>query len=261
MPKFRYAPMLRTKAGEGTALTNLTLAAKDRLLPVFHVVHKPPASFGNVIAAAWTGRSMALDGTFSFVVTGSGAAYSQLFDHIGKGKVAVFPSVEYGADPTYVAVVQKLRGRYAPGVMVKAKPNQLSGVEKWVISQGWKTNEVDLVVTLTEIAGYDPEMLEPVVTKYIIDNIPNPSPWRSLTLSASAAPKDMGALVAGRNLVPRLEWRVWKGVSASLPYQLDYADFGTVHPELTDPPGYVMANATVSVRYTIISTSSPSSAS
>lgn len=51
--------------------------------------------------------------------------------------------------------------------------------------------------------------------------------------------------------MPRLEWRVWQGVSKSVPYQLNYADFASVHPDLTDPPGYVMPKATVSVRYAI----------
>lgn len=40
-------------------------------------------------------------------------------------------------------------------------------------------------------------------------------------------------------------------LSKNAPYQLDYADFSSVHPDLTDPPGYVMARATVSVRYAV----------
>ena len=251
MPTFRYLPMLRTKAGEATALTNLDNSAKERILPVFHLVHKPPGGFVDAVAAAWSGRSMALDGTFQTTITGTSSTYLQIFDRIGKAKIAVIPSLDYPADPASLAAVQKARDRYGPGVMVKAKPNQLHNVANWVAAQGWKLSEVDLVVWLTEIGGYDPDMLEPVVTKAIIDHIPNPSPWRSITLSASAAPKDYGGLTPGRTNVPRLEWRVWSGVSKSVPYQLDYADFATAVPDLTDPPGYVMAKATVSVRYAI----------
>lgn len=251
MPKFRYAPMLRSKAGEATALSQLDSSAKDRMLPVVHLVHNPPATFGDALIATWASRPLALDGTFQNTISGNAANYTHMFDRIGKGKVAVIPSLDYAADPITLVAVQKLRGKYAPGLMVKAKPNQLHDVPNWVTAQGWKLNEVDLVVWLTEIGGFDPAMLEPVVTKAIVDHIPNPSPWRSITLSASAAPKDHGNLASGRTNVPRLEWRVWLGVSKNLPYQIDYADFATVHPDLTDPPGYVMAKATVSVRYTI----------
>jgi hypothetical protein len=251
MPKFTYAPMLRSKAGEATALTNLVNSAKDRTRPVIHLVHKPPATFADAIIAAWAGRHLALDGTFQNAINGNAAGYTHMFDRLGKGKVAIIPSLDYAADAVTLGAIQKLRGKYAPGLMIKVKPNQLHDVTKWVTAQGWKQNEIDLVVWLTEIGGYDPDMLEPVVTKAVIDHIPNPSPWRSIILSASAAPKDHGDLVSGRTNVPRLEWRVWSGVSKSVPYQIDYADFASVHPDLTDPPGYVMARATVSVRYAI----------
>jgi hypothetical protein len=249
--QFKYRPMLRSKAGEAIALSNLTGAAKSRMVPVIHLVHKPPATFSESMVASWAGLAMALDGTFQSNVTGSANTYNQMFDQIGKGKVPLIPSIEYNANAAYLAAVQKLRGRYSPGLLVKAKPNQLKNVEAWVVAQGWKPNEIDLVVYLTEIGGYDPDMLEPVVSHEITTHITNPQQWRSITLSASAAPKDMGNLHGGRTDVPRLEWRLWNGVRKGLAYQLDYADFATITPELADPPGYVMAKATVSIRYAV----------
>lgn len=247
----RYAPMLRSKAGEAIALSNLTVAAKDRMMPVVHLVHEPPATFGQTVGAAWTGRPMALDGAFQTEITGSAQSFTHMFAQIGGARVRLIPSIEYGTTPPYLTSVQRVRGRFAPGVIVKAKLNQLRDVNAWVTAQGWTPGEVDLVVTLGEIANFDPGTLEPAVTTTISNHIPNPSPWRSLTLSASAAPQDHGGLTTGRNNVPRLEWRVWQGVAPHLPYQLDYADYSTITPDLTDPPGYVMARATVSARYTV----------
>jgi hypothetical protein len=134
---------------------------------------------------------------------------------------------------------------------VKAKLNQLHNVQAWVVAQGWSANEVDLVVTLGHIANFDPATLQPAVTATILGQVSNPLRWRSLTLSASAAPQDHGGLTVGRNNVPRLDWRVWAGVRPTLPYQIDYADYLTITPDLADPPGYVMARATVSARYTV----------
>jgi hypothetical protein len=248
--RYRYLPMLRSKAGEGTALSNLTDAAKDRMMPVIHLVHEPPRTFGDVAAAAWANRPMALDGTFQTFTVGSTTGFTQIFNTLGKGGVQVMPSIDYGAAGPYLAAVQKARSKFTPGVLVKAKPNQLHDVANWTTAQGWPANEVDLVVFLTEIGGYDPDMLSPLVAKAISDNVPAPAKWRSLTLSSSAAPKDMGELSAGQNTVRRLDWRVWNDVVAAVP-SIDYADFSTITPDLTDPPGYVMARATVSVRYTI----------
>src|SRR5262249_20122522 len=154
--------------------------------PVFHLVHNPPATFSESIMSSWSGRLLALDGTFQISVAGTASAYTQMFDRLGKGKVLVIPSLDYSADPASLAAVQKLRDRYHPGIVVKAKPNQLHDVGNWVSSQGWKPQEVDLVVWLTEIGGYDPDMLSPIVAKALVDHVSHPSPWRSITLSASA---------------------------------------------------------------------------
>lgn len=218
---------------------------------MIHLVHVPPDTFGDRVGDAWTGLPMALDGTFQTEIAGSAQSFVQMFDRIGRKRVSLIPSIEYNAAPTYLAAVQRVRGRYAPGLMVKVKPNQLRAVAGWVTAQGWNAAEVDLVVTLGGIAGYDPDTLGPAVAHSIITHIPNPPPWRSITLSSSAAPQDHGGLATGRNDVPRLEWQIWQAVSDASPYQIDFADYSTITPDLTDPPGYVMARATVSVRYTI----------
>lgn len=250
MANYRYLPMLRSKAGEVTALTSLPAAAKDRMMPLIHLVHAPPATFAESAAHAWSGRQLALDGTFQSAIMGSATDFTHSFGRLGKGSVRVLPSVEHNADPIYLAAVKKAVGTYAPGLVVKVKLNQLKNVKAWVAAQGWALGEVDLVVTLMEIGGFDPDTVAAIAIKTISDSIPSPSPWRSVTLSSSAAPKDMGVLTAGRNNVPRFEWRVWKEVSSTLAF-VDYSDFSTLTPELTDPPGYVMAKATVSVRYAI----------
>ncbi len=249
---YRYAPMLRSKAGEAVALTNLASAAKDRIMPVIHLVHVPPASFGASVGAAWAGRPMVLDGTFQTDITGSATSFIHMFGQIGRARVSLIPSAEYNATAPYLTAVQQVRDRYSPGVLVKAKLNQLQAIHAWVTAQGWNPNEIDLVVSLGEIANFDPATLVPVVIGTIRNNVPNVSPWRSITLSSSSAPKDHGGLATGRTNLPRLEWQVWRGVvAAAPPYQIDYADYSTITPDLTDPPGYVMSRATVSVRYTI----------
>jgi Beta protein len=251
----RYLPMLRSRAGETVALNNLTGTAKNRMMPVFHLVHKPPNNFGAAIIAAWGGRRLALDGTFQTNTTGTVQGFTLIFDQIGRtglNKVRIIPCIEHGTVGQYLTAVRNVYGRYAPGLVVKAKLNQPQAVQGWVRAQGWALNETDLVVTLGEIATLDPATLVPAVTTTITTHIASPPPWRSITLSSSAAPKDYGGLPLGRTDVPRLDWQVWQGVVASQPpFQIDYADYSTISPELTDPPGYVMPKATVSVRYTI----------
>lgn len=86
--------MLRSKAGEAIALTNLTNAAKDRMMPVIHLVHTPPATFSQNIGTAWNGRPMALDGTFQTGIAGTAQSFTQMFNQIGRAGVALIPSIE-----------------------------------------------------------------------------------------------------------------------------------------------------------------------
>jgi len=250
MPGVRYLPMLRSKAGEAAALAHLASPMRDHVVPVFHLTQFPPATFAAAVSSAWNGRSMALDGKFQCDMTGSTRDFESMFDQIGRGRVALIPSIECHAFSDYLTAVRVLRGRYAPGVLVKARPSQLHEVAAWCGAQDWPPDQIDLVVNLGDIAGFDPTALATVVRQGLLDHVPNPSSWRSLALAASAAPRDESGLLPGRNIVRRTEWTLWRVAAAAIPQSLDYADFSTAHPDLSDPPGYAITKALVSVRYT-----------
>jgi Beta protein len=245
-----YMPMLRSKAGEAVALTHLAEAMKRHVFPIAHLTQFPPATFAAATTAAWCGRRMALDGQFQSDMLGSTRAFEQMFDQLGKHQVALIPSIECHAMTPYLTTVQSVRNRYAPGVLLKARPRELQDALAWCTAQGWAVPETDLLVNLGDIAGYDAETLASAVVRAMLDHIADPSPWRSLTLGASAAPRDDRGLKPGRNVVPRTEWKVWRAVAQSIPQPLNYADCLTAHPDLADPPGYAVARGLVSVRYT-----------
>lgn len=195
---------------------------------------------------------MALDGLFNSDARGSNADFLNLFDALGKGKVRIVPSIECAAPTSYSAVVHKVIGRYAPGLVVKARVGQVPSVAGWVSTQGWKPQEVDLVVTAGQIEEYgDDVQFADFVVHAISAALPNPPPWRSVTLASSAAPRDYSSLALGRNVVARMDWHLWKRVSQKVPFALDYGDFAISHPDMTEPPGVAMTRASVSVRYSL----------
>jgi hypothetical protein len=136
-------------------------------------------------------------------------------------------------------------------LVVKATLLQLPKVDAWATAQGWRSADVDLVITAGQVSDFDPEMFDDYVRGAISDRVRAPRSWRTLTLASSAAPKDYSAFPVGRTEVPRLDWSLWNTVHASFEFQLDYGDHGTVHPDLTEPPGVAMVRASVSVRYTL----------
>lgn len=247
---YRYVPLLRAKAGEATALLGLTSAAKDRMFPILHLATSVPATLIARVGAAWTGRRLGLDGLFNFDATGSGADVQATFNGLTALGVTVVPCIEYGAPAGYMQVVGGLAQAAGNGLVVKVRLGHLQAVAGWLAGGGWQPHNVDLVVVAGHIAEFGPGVLDQLVL-HSMQNLPQAQAWRSVTLAGSAAPKDMSNLGLGLNLVPRLDWLLWQATHAQVGYQLDYGDYGIAHPDMTEPPPYVMGNATVSVKYTV----------
>ncbi len=247
---YRYVPLLRAKAGEANALFNLTPQAKDRMFPILHLATSITPALIVKIGNAWSGRSLGLDGLFNFDATGSAADMQTVFNGLRAAGVSVVPCVEYGASAGYLAAVGPMAQTANSGLVVKSRLGDLGAVEAWLVGGGWATQNIDLVITAGHIADIGPGVLDAVVA-HALQNLANPQAWRSVTLAGSAAPKDMSALSLGANLVPRLDWQLWQATAPQQAYQVDYGDFGISHPDMTEPPGYVMGKATVSVRYSL----------
>lgn len=88
----RYLPMLKTKAGEITALENLNAATKGRVLPVFHVTTSVSPRFAPGLGNAWNNRALAVDGSFSFNTGGSTAPFNALVRALRQHGVLAYPS-------------------------------------------------------------------------------------------------------------------------------------------------------------------------
>ena len=223
MVAYRYLPLLRSKAGEGTALQNLTAPQKERMLPLIHVSEQPPAGFAQRAIQAWSGLPMALDGMFNFDTTGSVDDFSRIFASLGNGGVRIIPAVEYGAPPQYASSVSAMLGRYAPGLVLKATVGQLPMLHSWVSAQQLSEANIDLVVDAGHIAAYgDAAQFAAFVAHSLTNAISQPPAWRSVTLASAAAPRDYSAFAAGRSTAPRLDWRLWQHVSGQVPFQLEY---------------------------------------
>lgn len=248
--RYRYLPMLRTKAGEAIALKNLDPGDKSRLLPIVHVLESPPRTFPQQMSNAWNGRMMALDGLYNFNTTGSPTDFTTVFQTLAGGGINVIPSVSFNDPPNYVQLVQNFVGAAGPGLVVKVSVGQLQHVAAWVNGQGWNQGDVDLLIECGSLAEYDMATFSSYVAGEIASHIAVPLQWRSVTLASSAAPQHLGQFPIGQTNVPRLDWQLWNAIAPGLQFQLDYGDFGTLHPDLAQPPWFAAIRGSISVRYT-----------
>ncbi|CAM5769108.1 hypothetical protein LMIY3S_02727 [Labrys miyagiensis] len=248
---YRYMPIVRTKAGEATALGNLSARAKSKILPIIKLTRSIPATFAASTINQLSGFQIALDGEYNFSVTGNQAVYLGLFQTLLAGGVPVIPSLSFNPDPGYLASVASLVTRSSPDLVMQVSLADLANAAQWVAQQGWNRGTIDLVINAGGVAEHPPALLNTYISAILNGQLNSNHGWRTVTLHSWSAPKDHGALAFGRNVVPRRDWQLWQHVSGQVNFQLDYSDCGHVHPSLEEVPGYAMANATVSVRYAV----------
>lgn len=247
MPRYRYVPILRAKAGEAAALESLTPDAKARIYPLLQLLKATPKGVADRIGAAWQGRAAMADGTHFAAVGGDPDAWRDFFRKLGKAGVNVVPVLSPAAPAAHLAAARRLIDRYAPGAALRVGAAAVRRAADIARTNGLDPAATDLIVDLAAIGAASPDTLGLAMAAELarLD-----AGWRSVTLAASAAPKDFSALAAGVNVVPRNDFALWLQVAGEAGRRVDFGDYATVHPDLSDVPGAAMANATVSVRYT-----------
>lgn len=243
----RYVPLLKTKAGEITALENLTAPEKDRTFPIFHITTAVTNSFPTDFSNAWTGRSLAVDGTFRFNTTGNTQAFGNLVTGLRQSNLRVLPCVTFPSPAAIQNFAITLRD--PQGIVIKSSIGETQNAIQWAINSGIGVNNIDFVLDLKYVGDMDITSLAALANQ-TLQNI-FAVPFRSVTLAAGGCPKDHSGLPRGRSDVWRSDFNLWSMLSPPFDGRLDYGDYGIGHYDLTEPPGYAMANATVSARYTV----------
>lgn len=245
---YRYVPAMKTKAGEITALENLPNAARDRILPLFHITEQLSASFLSGLVSVWSGRSAAFDGAYNFAQSGSTTTSIASIGYLRAAGVMAIPCWNIADPVAYQVAIASLVD--ARGAMVKTTLTSIAAVASNLAQLNVSTGLVDLVIVLPHLVSIDPQSFGAYVAYEIGSCSETLAQYRSVTLLGSAAPKDYSALAYGPNIIPRKDWQVWQIVHGQVANRIDYGDFMTAHPDLTEPPGVAMAKATVSARYT-----------
>lgn len=189
-----------------------------------------------------------VDGSAETNRSGSSAAFNSFFAALGRSGLPIVPLVDVGATQTYGMAVSNALNQFASGLALRVPLHQLQTAPGWLAAFGESPASTDLLIDCGHIADINPGLLTPVVLNAL--GGATLTGWRSVTLSASAAPKDASSLNTGPNLIPRRDWQLWSATSGQFP-PIHFGDYGIAHRDLTEPPGYAMANATVTPRYTL----------
>lgn len=268
-----YVPILKGRAAEYDALGALTEAQAMGLTPLVevmpipwdHVESRPAATVGkhietcavNVTRAWGTDRRLFVD--FLHLdphdrVDGRHpiAAFFDVAAREGLRPVAVVGvdrDVEYRA-----AVRETLDGQ---GVCMRlrsadlVRPSGRDEVLRLVEDLGLGAGDVDMLIDLRELNAETVDF-NVIGAVGVLNMVPTPEAWRSLTVAASAFPLDLSAMLpASEETYPRTEWTVWNALSAyGLARMPTFGDYAIGHPDLPPSLDPRLLRVSAQLRYT-----------
>jgi hypothetical protein len=164
----RYLPMMKTKAGEVTALENLSPVARSRIVPLFHVCEDVKASFVPGLATAWSGMLTIVDGSFNHRHTGNSQALHVLVNAMRNSGIPTMPCWSQSDRLDHQYAARAIVDGY--GAAVKSSLTELASLDGWLYQQNLPLASVDLIVDLKHIAASRLVPMQDTSVRFLINS-------------------------------------------------------------------------------------------
>jgi hypothetical protein len=255
----QYVPILPTKAGELSALVDLTPEVKAALTPLF-VIHPIPFDFetdrpsktadkhvaglGKKVATAARGVDRAfLDPIFlSDEPTPNGMedpAQTVITDAAQEG-LALVPVIRPEQCDAHTAVAARTHHDTGVGACVRLSPHhwpttpgRALALDRVLAAVGVGLSDADLVLDLG-VEVHSELALE--LVGLALQSLPDAHGWRSLTLAGGAFPENLSQIPKNQlTRLPRLEWSLYSQASAEATADglriPTFGDYAVAHPD------------------------------
>jgi len=255
-----YVPALKWKQGEHFAVRPLPSAQKTRLLPIAEVPDRPYDWEKERYKKSWdkhlddaaratstnwgTTHEIAVDQQIADGETLSGkpgTPWEYLFQSMwaaGVKAVPVLSTLASGSQQAALTKVAKshkkgrwvLRFRADPHGHVPTTAQAMSWFSNAVAAVGARHEHVDAVLDLGHIT-VDPKTLV-ASTAAVLNAVAQLGKWRQLTLLSGAFPVNLAGIQKGTRQIARLDWDLYKRVTARSELEgvdLAFGDYGITH--------------------------------
>lgn len=264
----RYIPVLKWKAGEQTAMRNLTPEVKHNILPLLEVVDVSVRTGGGLskpvkehlthaaiqMEKCWgTSAPLLLD--TSLLPTGrevEGASpLAYVLEQAHARSVQAVPVVSTNLTVRDLREVARVGLDF--GIAIReplgnvVKPAFSANLSRTLKTLGVAPGQVDFVLDVREVGEGNRDALAYAVES-ALRKLPATTEWRSLTVAAAAFPVNLAGMKPGLHQLPRADWSLWTSLS-DLPRLPGFGDYAIAHPDM---PELDMSKVKVSasIRYT-----------
>lgn len=264
-----YVPVLRWKQAERLALRELDARTRAGMMPLIEVNPRalaaeetadPPAvdrrcsRVAAEILGDWGDGRVFLDLRLIAPRVRAAAGTHPLTKIFQEGRT-LFPSfvpvTGLGRNAAYQDAVRSVVAVDGLGLCLRLKTGELQRpglravIDRLLAGFGLDYEEVDVLVDYGVVGEAPPDLAA------TCESLPNLRRWRSFTVLGGAFPADLTDMRVGEHVLPRRDWRAWRGqVTARppLPRLPAYGDYTVQHPVFREP-GFGL-NFSASIRYT-----------
>lgn len=268
-----YVPILKWKRAEQGALKVLEEKHKKYITPLLQFVmpkYKPGEQLANIVAKfeeqaskipekiieVWGKTAIFIDVSLLFTTPLKVKALNVISQE-GHNLEGVFiPTVHLNDEQKIKEVVYSLAKKNKCGLCLRLICSNFADLPKLnqeianFISAGeLEEKDVDLLVDIKETDGKGDKCY-----KYLelTQSLPNLLKWRTFSFASGSFPEDLTACkLDEENLIPRIDWRSWKGyvTGKTLKRKPAFADYTIQHPIYKESSQFY--HPTTSIKYTL----------
>lgn len=240
----KYYPILLSKAGELTALKQLTPNVKAETAPVIQVLEENFENVEALLVEEWNFQNNSVLLDFSLLDTNTYLVQIEnLLRNCLNANVNVVPIVQTNSRSSYLNLIATLHNTL--GVQVCIRTSSFSGgFLNYNIEIGTLVNVISAnlsnVFLLFDFAYVNAANYNAVLAQAngVISGITNANSYNDIIVASGSFPENLGPYAANAlHLLNRFEWDLWLQL-LQLDVPIKYSDYGTKHP-ISSPAGFL----------------------
>lgn len=240
----KYYPILLSKAGELTALKQLTPNVKAETAPVIQVLEENFTTVEDLLIAEWDFQNNSVLLDFSLLDTNTYLVQIEnLLRNCLNADVNVVPVVHVNSGINYTNLVALLYNTL--DIKICIRTSVLTGgfvnynTEINTLSNTIGANLKDIFL-LFDFAYINATSYNAILAKAtsVIQGMVNPNSYNDIIIASGSFPENLGPFTANAiHLLNRFEWDLWLQLLL-LGIPIKYSDYGTKHP-ISSPAGFL----------------------
>ncbi len=259
-----YVPILKAKEAEYSSLAVLSDNVKSHLTPMIEIppipwdfskeapgrtIDKHLEKVASKLQKCWVSKRPIFIDLASIPneerMQDSRHPLTYILDTCREKNLTVIPVTNLGRDGNYQDAIRTGVSRDKTGLCVRLSSDDFqeysveitSKVRQLAGDMGLTLDAIDLLIDFAEIGSGQSGTMS-LAAKAILETLREVDRYRSLTLAATAFPRDLGRLPASQvSLIPRTEWTIWSTLAKGLKRTLripTFGDYAIANPELTE---------------------------